>query len=86
MEAAIEGTVKKISVKENQIVKEGAILAILDDSQLQTQKSQLQGNIQKYRTTSSNTTSAGCRISKSDISKSKKSGSAKTGSCNICCC
>ncbi|MEA5575771.1 biotin/lipoyl-binding protein [Anabaena sp. UHCC 0451] len=47
VEAAIEGTVKKISVKENQIVKQGDVLVILDDTQLQNQKNQLQGNMQK---------------------------------------
>ncbi|MBD1943702.1 HlyD family efflux transporter periplasmic adaptor subunit [Coleofasciculus sp. FACHB-712] len=46
VQAATEGTIKSISVKENQVVKQGDAIAILDNSQLQTKKSQLQGNIQ----------------------------------------
>lgn len=49
VEAVREGTVKKISVKENQLVTQGDILVTLDDTQLQNQKQQLQGNIQKYQ-------------------------------------
>ena len=49
VQAAREGTVKTISVKENQLVTQGDILATLDDTQLQNQKQQLQGNIQKYQ-------------------------------------
>ena len=45
VQAALEGTIKTISVKENQVVKQGDAIATIDDSQLQTQKSQLQGNI-----------------------------------------
>jgi multidrug efflux pump subunit AcrA (membrane-fusion protein) len=47
VQAALEGTIKTISVKENQLVKQGDAIATIDDSQLQTQKSQLQGNIQQ---------------------------------------
>jgi multidrug resistance efflux pump len=47
VQSAIEGTVKKISVKENQLVKKGDVLIILDDIQLQNQKNQLTGNIQQ---------------------------------------
>jgi HlyD family secretion protein len=47
VQAALEGTIKTISVKENQLVKQGDAIATIDDSQLQTKKSQLQGNIQQ---------------------------------------
>lgn len=47
VQAATEGIVKSISVKENQVVKKGEAIATIDDSRLQTQKSQLQGNIQQ---------------------------------------
>lgn len=46
-QAATEGTVKRILVKENQVVKQGDAIAYIDNSQLQTKKSQLQGNIQQ---------------------------------------
>jgi HlyD family secretion protein len=45
VQAATEGTIKSISVKENQVVKKGEHIAKIDDSQLQTKKFQLQGNI-----------------------------------------
>ncbi|MBW4621956.1 MAG: HlyD family efflux transporter periplasmic adaptor subunit [Cyanosarcina radialis HA8281-LM2] len=38
----VEGTVKQISVKENQVVKQGDPIAYLDDSRGQTRQSQLQ--------------------------------------------
>lgn len=47
VQAATEGTVKGILVKENQAVSKGQAIAFIDDSQLQTKKSQLQGNIQQ---------------------------------------
>ncbi|MGH1393168.1 MAG: HlyD family secretion protein, partial [Trichormus sp.] len=43
----VEGTVKSILVKENQVVKRGDVIAYLDDEQLQIQKSQRQDNIQQ---------------------------------------
>jgi HlyD family secretion protein len=43
----IEGTVKSIFVKENQAVKQGDIIAQLDDMELHIKNSQLQGNIQE---------------------------------------
>ncbi|MDJ0799914.1 MAG: biotin/lipoyl-binding protein [Calothrix sp. MO_167.B12] len=46
VQTAIAGTVKQNFVRENQLVNQGESLAILDDTQLQTKKSQLQGNIQ----------------------------------------
>ncbi|MDZ7958821.1 MAG: HlyD family efflux transporter periplasmic adaptor subunit [Aulosira sp. DedQUE10] len=45
----MEGTIKRILVKENQVVKQGDIIAYLDDEQIQIKKSQLQGNIQQSR-------------------------------------
>ncbi len=41
----IEGSIKNILVKENQIVKKGEPIAYLDDEQLQIKKSQLQTNL-----------------------------------------
>ncbi|MCX7594481.1 MAG: HlyD family secretion protein [Fischerella sp.] len=43
----IEGTVKGIFVKENQIVKQGDIIARLDDTELQIKNSQLQNSIRE---------------------------------------
>ncbi|WP_427161058.1 HlyD family secretion protein [Aliinostoc sp. HNIBRCY26] len=43
----VEGTVKNIVVKENQVVKRGDVIAYLDDEQLQIQKSQRQNNIEQ---------------------------------------
>ncbi|MFN6569130.1 HlyD family efflux transporter periplasmic adaptor subunit [Dendronalium sp. ChiSLP03b] len=43
----VEGTVKTILVKENQLVKQGEAIASLDDEPLQIKKSQLQDNIQQ---------------------------------------
>ena len=45
--AATEGSVMSISVKENQVVKTGDAIATIDDSRLQTKKSQLQNSIQQ---------------------------------------
>jgi HlyD family type I secretion membrane fusion protein len=47
VQAATEGTVKSIEVKENTVVNQGDAIATIDDSRLQTQKTQLQGNIQQ---------------------------------------
>jgi multidrug efflux pump subunit AcrA (membrane-fusion protein) len=47
VQAAMEGTVKNIEVKENQVVKKGEAIATIDSSQLKTKKSQLTGNIQQ---------------------------------------
>ncbi len=54
VQAAAEGTVKSIQVKENQVVKQGDAIATIDNSQLQTKKSQLQGNIQNSQLQLSN--------------------------------
>ncbi len=49
VESAITGTVEKIGVKNNQVVTEGEVIAYVDDSRLQTQKSQLQNTIQQSK-------------------------------------
>lgn len=45
----MEGTVVSILVKENQIVKDGDVIARIDDEQLQIKKIQLQGNIEQSK-------------------------------------
>lgn len=47
VQAATEGQITNVFVKENQAVKKGDVLATIDDSRLQTKKSQLQSNIQQ---------------------------------------
>ncbi|MDJ0578194.1 MAG: HlyD family efflux transporter periplasmic adaptor subunit, partial [Xenococcaceae cyanobacterium MO_234.B1] len=47
VQAAAEDSVRHIYVEENQVVKKGDVIATLDDSHLQTKKSQLQSNIQQ---------------------------------------
>lgn len=47
VQAAAEGTVTSIKVKENQVVKKGDTIALIDNSQLQTKKSQLLGTIEQ---------------------------------------
>lgn len=49
VQALTEGYVKNLAVEPNQIVNRGDIIAYLDDSRLQTKKSQLQSNIQLYQ-------------------------------------
>ena len=49
VQAATEGPVMRVLAKENQVVKKGDIIATIDDSRLQTKKSQLQSNIQQSR-------------------------------------
>ena len=49
VQAATEGQVMRIHVKDNDEVKKGDAIAIIDDSRLQTKKSQLQSNIQQSR-------------------------------------
>lgn len=46
VQAAAAGTVKSILVQENQLVKQGDALATIDNSQLQTKKSQLLASIE----------------------------------------
>ncbi|MEH2382656.1 MAG: HlyD family efflux transporter periplasmic adaptor subunit [Nostoc sp.] len=47
VQAAAEGTIISIKVKENQVVKKGDTIALIDNSQLQTKKSQILGTIQQ---------------------------------------
>ncbi|MFN6477387.1 HlyD family efflux transporter periplasmic adaptor subunit [Nostoc sp. DedQUE07] len=47
VQAAVEGTVRSIRVKENQVVKRGDEIALLYDAQLQSKKSQIAGNIRQ---------------------------------------
>lgn len=47
VQSDMEGTVKNIFVKENQIVKKGDAIALLDREQLSIKKSQVEGNIQQ---------------------------------------
>lgn len=47
VQAAAEGTITSINVQENQFVKKGERIADIDNSQLQTQKQQLQVSIQQ---------------------------------------
>ncbi|RAM51203.1 MAG: HlyD family secretion protein [Hapalosiphonaceae cyanobacterium JJU2] len=49
VQAATEGQVMQVFVQENQVVKKGEIIATIDDSRLQTKKSQLQSNIQQAK-------------------------------------
>lgn len=47
VQAEIEGTVERINVTDNKIVKRGDIIATLDESKLQIQQSQHQGSLQQ---------------------------------------
>jgi HlyD family secretion protein len=47
VQSQVEGTIKTINVKENQVVRQGEPIASLDDAKLQSQKSQLLGSIQQ---------------------------------------
>ncbi|MDZ8189849.1 MAG: HlyD family efflux transporter periplasmic adaptor subunit [Nostoc sp. ChiSLP02] len=47
VQAITEGQVMQIYVKENQVVKKGDAIATIDDSRLQTRKTQLQASIQQ---------------------------------------
>lgn len=49
VQTAIEGTVTEIAVRENQSVQSGDVIATIDDSRLETKKSQLENNIQQAR-------------------------------------
>ncbi|MBW4666355.1 MAG: HlyD family efflux transporter periplasmic adaptor subunit [Cyanomargarita calcarea GSE-NOS-MK-12-04C] len=49
VQAALEGSINQIFVKENQVVKKGDAIASIDSQQLQIKKSQLVGNIQQNR-------------------------------------
>ncbi len=49
VQAATEGQIINIAAQENQTVSKGDIIATIDDSRLQTKKSQLQNSIQQAR-------------------------------------
>ncbi len=49
VQAATEGQILNITVKENQTVKKGDLIATIDDSRLQTKKSQLENNLRQAR-------------------------------------
>jgi HlyD family secretion protein len=49
VQAATGGVIKSIEVKESQVVNKGDAIAYIEDSQLHTKKTQLQGNIQQSR-------------------------------------
>jgi HlyD family secretion protein len=49
VQSKIEGTIKSIEVKENQVVKKGDIIALLDTEPLLIKKSQLEENIQQSK-------------------------------------
>ena len=49
VQSKVEGTIKTILVKENQIVKQGDVIAILDTEQLLIKKSQLEENINQNK-------------------------------------
>ncbi|MEH1834176.1 MAG: HlyD family efflux transporter periplasmic adaptor subunit [Nostoc sp.] len=49
VQAATEGQVMQIYVKENQTLRKGDTIATIDDSRLQTKKNELQTNIQQAR-------------------------------------
>ncbi|MEH2447307.1 MAG: HlyD family efflux transporter periplasmic adaptor subunit [Nostoc sp.] len=49
VQATTEGQVMQIYIKENQVVKKGDAIATIDDSHLQTKKSQLQTNIRQAK-------------------------------------
>jgi HlyD family secretion protein len=47
VQAELEGTIKQIEIAENQTVRQGDIVAYLDDTKLQIQKNQLQASVQQ---------------------------------------
>lgn len=47
VQAEIEGSIRQIEVEENQTVQQGQVIAVLEDTKLQIQKSQLQSSIQQ---------------------------------------
>ncbi|MBD2778092.1 HlyD family secretion protein [Iningainema tapete] len=49
VQAAVEGKILRIEVKENQVVKQGEAIALIDDSRQQTLKSQLQSKLELSR-------------------------------------
>ena len=49
VQAATEGQITRVAVKANQTVEKGDVIATINDSRLQTQKSQLKDSIQQSR-------------------------------------
>lgn len=49
VQTAVEGRVNKVAVQENQSVRQGDLIAIVDDSRLKTKESQTQSSIQQTR-------------------------------------
>ena len=49
VQAATEGQILDLTVQENQTVAKGDVIATIDDSRLQTKKSQLQNNLRQAR-------------------------------------
>ena len=47
VQSAMEGTIISVSAQENQLVKKGDTIAIIDDSQLRTNKNQLESSIKQ---------------------------------------
>jgi HlyD family type I secretion membrane fusion protein len=49
VQASIEGAITRIDVQENQVIRQGQVLAVLDDAKLQSQKSQLLGTLEQTK-------------------------------------
>jgi HlyD family type I secretion membrane fusion protein len=49
VQAAVEGSINRIEVKENQTVQKGQVLAFIDDAKLQTQRNQLLGTLEQTK-------------------------------------
>jgi HlyD family type I secretion membrane fusion protein len=49
VQAAVEGSINRIEVKENQAVQKGQVLAFIDDAKLQTQRNQLLGTLEQTK-------------------------------------
>ena len=47
VQASAEGTIRSIKVKENQVVKKGDAIAVIDNFQLESKKDEILGNIQQ---------------------------------------
>lgn len=49
VQSAIDAVVKKITVRENQLVKKGDVIALLDDTKLNNKRKQIQDQIEKIK-------------------------------------
>jgi HlyD family type I secretion membrane fusion protein len=49
VQAAVDGSINRIEVKENQTVRKGQVLAFIDDAKLQTQRNQLLGTLEQTK-------------------------------------